>query len=95
MLARTRCRYLGLYKQSLCVVVDYLLHHIIGNLPLFFGSTACEDILFGCILVLRLSQLSEHYTQGDNHLQQVLTAAQETPDSNGLLKAFIDKVVLA
>ncbi|WP_221074647.1 type 1 glutamine amidotransferase [Agarivorans aestuarii] len=47
------------------------------------------------ILVQRLSQFREHYTQGDNHLQQVLTAAQETPHSNGLLKAFIDKVVLA
>jgi len=39
--------------------------------------------------------LKEKYTDGDGHLQEVLDNAQETPESNNLLKKFVDRVLLA
>ncbi|WP_345315311.1 glutamine amidotransferase-related protein [Ferrimonas gelatinilytica] len=47
------------------------------------------------VLVERLTQFAHHYTDGDEHLQQVLCAAQETPLSNDLLRRFVERVVLA
>ncbi len=45
-------------------------------------------------LVERLTVFKHHYTQGDDHLQQVLDAASETPESNRLVTKFVDRVLL-
>lgn len=47
------------------------------------------------ILVERLTYYKSHYTDGDDHLDKVLATAVETPDSNGLMTAFVDRVLLA
>ncbi|GAA5215816.1 type 1 glutamine amidotransferase [Corallincola platygyrae] len=47
------------------------------------------------VLVERLTLYAHKYTKGDGHLQQVLQSAVETPESNHLLKKFIDRVVMA
>lgn len=46
------------------------------------------------ILVERLTYYKAHYTDGDDHLDQVLAAAQETPQSNALMTSFVDRVLL-
>lgn len=46
------------------------------------------------ILVERLTYYKEKYTDGDGHLAQVLENAQETPESNHLIGAFVDRVLL-
>ncbi len=46
-------------------------------------------------LVERLTVFKGHYTEGDEHLEQVLSSAQETPASNDLVRKFIDRVVVA
>ncbi|MCW8884434.1 MAG: type 1 glutamine amidotransferase [Motiliproteus sp.] len=46
------------------------------------------------VLIERLTVFKEKYTDGDGHLQQVLDAAEETPQSNNLLKSFVDRVLL-
>lgn len=46
------------------------------------------------ILVERLTVFKEHYTDGDEHLQQVLDEACETPESNHLVTKFVDRVLI-
>ncbi|MBS93294.1 MAG: aminotransferase [Chromatiales bacterium] len=46
-------------------------------------------------LVERLTHYKEHYTDDDAHLQAVLDSAQETPESNDLMRKFVDRVLLA
>lgn len=46
-------------------------------------------------LVERLTAYRAHYTQGADHLAQVLAGAQETPESNGLVRRFVERVLLA
>ncbi|MCP4001863.1 MAG: type 1 glutamine amidotransferase [Gammaproteobacteria bacterium] len=46
-------------------------------------------------LIERLTIFKNHYTDGDDHLEKVLQAALETPESNRLVKKFIDRVLLA
>jgi GMP synthase (glutamine-hydrolysing) len=46
-------------------------------------------------LIERLTIFKNHYTEGDEHLQQVLDHAEETPYANGLVRSFIDRVLLA
>jgi GMP synthase (glutamine-hydrolysing) len=46
------------------------------------------------ILIERLTVFKDKYTDGDDHLQQVLDSAEETPESNGLLKKFVDRVLI-
>ena len=46
-------------------------------------------------LVERLTIFKAHYTDGDDHLDKVLQAAVETPDSNRLVKKFVERVLLA
>ena len=46
-------------------------------------------------LIDRLTLFKEKYTDGDGHLQAVLDNAQETPESNNLLKKFVDRVLVA
>ena len=45
-------------------------------------------------LVERLTVFKETYTDGDDHLQRVLDAAHETPESNRLVTKFVDRVLL-
>jgi GMP synthase (glutamine-hydrolysing) len=45
-------------------------------------------------LVERLTIFKQHYTDGDDHLEQVLARAEETPFSNALVKKFVDRVLL-
>ena len=46
-------------------------------------------------LVERLTFYKEHYTEDDGHLDAVLQAAAETPESNGLVRNFVDRVLVA
>jgi GMP synthase (glutamine-hydrolysing) len=46
-------------------------------------------------LVERLTIYRARYTEGDDHLEQVLASAGETPESNRLLQKFVDRVLLA
>lgn len=45
-------------------------------------------------LVERLTVYKSHYTDGDDHLLQVLDAAVETPESNHLLAKFVDRILV-
>ncbi len=45
------------------------------------------------ILVERLTIYKSHYTQGDQHLDEILSSAQETPESNALVRKFVDRVL--
>ncbi len=46
------------------------------------------------ILIERLTIYKEKYTKDDQQLNHVINNAQETPDSNSLMKKFIDRVLL-
>ncbi|WP_210396635.1 hypothetical protein [Motiliproteus sediminis] len=46
------------------------------------------------VLIDRLTLFRAKYTDGDGHLQQILDAAVETPESNHLLRKFVDRVLL-
>jgi len=46
------------------------------------------------ILVERLTFYKDKYTDGDGHLDQVLSAARDTPESNALMGKFIQRVLL-
>ncbi|MCP4598327.1 type 1 glutamine amidotransferase [Neptuniibacter sp.] len=46
------------------------------------------------ILVERLTFYKEKYTDGDGHLDEVLSSAQETPQSNALMGKFVQRVVI-
>ncbi len=45
-------------------------------------------------LVERLTYYKDKYTDDAAHLQQVLDTAQETPESNGLVRKFVERVLL-
>jgi GMP synthase (glutamine-hydrolysing) len=46
-------------------------------------------------LIERLTFFKSEYTNGDDHLDKVLAAAVETPESNSLVRKFVDGVLLA
>jgi GMP synthase (glutamine-hydrolysing) len=46
-------------------------------------------------LVERLTIYKAHYTDGDGQLNAVLASAVETPESNGLVRNFVERVLLA
>ncbi len=46
------------------------------------------------ILIERLTVFKSQYTDGDDHLNEVLTTAVETPESNHLLKKFVDRILV-
>ncbi len=46
-------------------------------------------------LIERLTHYKEKYTDDDGHLQTVLDNAAETPESNGLVRKFVERVLLA
>ena len=45
------------------------------------------------VLISRLTTYKAAYTDGDDHLQKVLDTAVETPDSNALMRKFVDRVL--
>ncbi len=45
-------------------------------------------------LIERLTVFKEKYTEDDTHLESVLTAAAETPESNRLVKKFVQRILL-
>lgn len=47
------------------------------------------------VLIRRLTLFQAKYTESADQLQQVLDTAEETPESNKLLKKFVDRVLLA
>ena len=47
------------------------------------------------ILVERLTIYKNHYTEGDQHLDEVLSSSKETPESNALVRKFVDRILLA
>lgn len=46
------------------------------------------------VLISRLTLFREKYTENADHLQHVLDTAEATPESNALLKKFVDRVLL-
>lgn len=44
-------------------------------------------------LVKRLTIYRDTYTQGEDHLNEVLSSAKETPESNDLMQKFVDRVI--
>ncbi len=46
-------------------------------------------------LVERLTIFKDNYTDDDAHLDEILAAANETPESNVLVRKFIDRVLLS
>ncbi|WP_299202347.1 type 1 glutamine amidotransferase [uncultured Amphritea sp.] len=45
-------------------------------------------------LIERLTFYKSHYTEGDGQLEQVLNSAVDTPESNILVRKFVDRVLL-
>jgi len=58
-----------------------------------FWATQFHPEVDRATLVERLTIFKQHYTDGDDHLQQVLDQAQETPHSNSLIGKFVDRVL--
>jgi GMP synthase (glutamine-hydrolysing) len=46
------------------------------------------------VLIERLTLYRNKYTKDDSHLLNILKNAQETPESNKLLKKFVDRIIL-
>lgn len=65
----------------------------VDNAP--FWTTQFHPEVDKQVLIERLSLYAHKYTDGDDHLQEILDGAQETPESNILLKKFVDRVVLS
>ena len=59
-----------------------------------FWTTQFHPEVSRSILIKRLTVYKEKYTDGDDHLQQVLDSAVETPESNALLRKFVDRVLI-
>ena len=60
-----------------------------------FWTTQFHPEVSRAILVERLTLYKEKYTEGDDQLQRVLDNAEETPESNDLLRKFVDRVLIA
>ena len=45
-------------------------------------------------LIERLTIFKKQYTQDDDHLKSILATAAETPESNGLVQKFVEKILL-
>lgn len=46
------------------------------------------------VLVERLTFFKDHYTESDAHLDAVLAEAEETPESNHLVRKFVERVLV-
>ncbi|GGO88212.1 aminotransferase [Marinobacterium nitratireducens] len=77
----------------LLAYTDQCLHAIrVGDCP--FWAFQFHPEVDKATLVERLTHYRAHYTDGDDHLGKVLATAQETPESNGLMRKFVDRVLL-
>ncbi|TCI04732.1 type 1 glutamine amidotransferase [Corallincola luteus] len=65
----------------------------VNNAP--FWTTQFHPEVDRQVLIDRLSLYAHKYTQNSAQLHAVLSSAVETPESNALLRKFIDRVVLA
>ncbi len=59
-----------------------------------FWTTQFHPEVSKSILIKRLTIFKDRYTNGDGHLQEVLDNAVETPESNALLRKFVDRVLI-
>ncbi|MBY6093343.1 glutamine amidotransferase-related protein [Ferrimonas balearica] len=59
-----------------------------------FWTTQFHPEVDRAVLIARLTQFAHHYTDGEDHLREVLDSAVETPLSNDLLRRFVDRVLL-
>ncbi|MBV1908095.1 MAG: type 1 glutamine amidotransferase [Kangiellaceae bacterium] len=46
------------------------------------------------VLVKRLTLYKENYTNGSEQLSQVLSSAEETPESNALVRKFVERILI-
>lgn len=46
------------------------------------------------VLIRRLTLFRDKYTENADHLQEVLDNSEETPESNALIRKFVDRVLL-
>ena len=44
-------------------------------------------------LISRLTIYKQSYTEGDSHLDKVLSSSVETPESNALMRKFVERVL--
>jgi GMP synthase (glutamine-hydrolysing) len=59
----------------------------------FWGFQFHPELNLPC-LVERLGVYQDQYTDGDNHYQKVIEGLQETPESNSLVRLFVDEILL-
>ena len=80
-------------RAELLAYTDTCLHVIkVKNKPFWAFQFHPEVDLQ--ILIERLTIYQECYTEGSEHLSQVLSSAKETPESNVLMRKFVDRVLL-
>jgi GMP synthase (glutamine-hydrolysing) len=79
---------------DLLAFTDACVHALrVSNTP--FWAFQFHPEVDRATLVERLTHYRDHYTEDATHLEQVLATAQETPESNGLMRKFVDRVLLA
>lgn len=59
-----------------------------------FWATQFHPECDRAILIERLTIYAEHYTRDAEHLREVLDATEDTPESNDLLRKFVERIVL-
>jgi GMP synthase (glutamine-hydrolysing) len=79
---------------DLLAFTDVCVHALrVSNKP--FWAFQFHPEVDRATLVERLTHYRDHYTEDAAHLEHVLATAQETPESNGLMRKFVDRVLLA
>ena len=68
------------------------MHFAYGRSP--FWAFQFHPEVNRATLVERLTIYKAHYTDGDDQLDQVLRSAVETPDSNDLVRKFVDRILV-
>lgn len=82
---------------SCCEVIAYTQQciHVLKVKEKPFWAFQFHPEVDKATLVERLTHYKAHYTDGDGHLDRVLSSAVETPDSNQLVGKFVERVLLA
>lgn len=76
---------------TLLAYTDDCIHAFrVDNKP--FWCTQFHPEVDKSILIERLTVFKDKYTEGEGHLQNILSQAVETPESNALIGIFIDYV---
>jgi len=60
-----------------------------------FWTTQFHPEVSKQILIERLAIFKHKYCDNEQHYQQIIAAAQQTPESHALLRKFVDRVLLA